>query len=361
LDPIRFTYNALPGRVVFGLGSARRALAEEVDLLGATRVLLICTEAEAELAEGLIAPFAERVSGVFTDVRPHVPVEVATSARSAAKAVGAEMLLSIGGGSTTGTAKAVALTNGLPIIAVPTTYAGSEMTPVWGLTERGEKLTGTDQRVLPHTVIYDPELTFTLPVALSAVSGLNALAHCVEAFWAPGRNPITCLMAGEGIRAMNRGLRGMVDHPQDPEARSHALYGAYLSGASFAVAGSGLHHKICHVLGGTFNLAHAETHAVMLPYVLAFNERALGRAADQMARAFGSTDPLEGLTSLGAHLGVPRSLKELGMPEDGLAQAAALVEAKLPVDNPRPVGDGDVLRLLEKAWEGADPATCRAP
>jgi len=295
------------------------------------------------------------IAATFTDVNPHVPVGVAEAAQLAAEGAGAQALLAVGGGSTTGTAKAIALCTGLPIIAVPTTYAGSEMTPVWGLTERGEKKTGVDSRVLPRVVIYDPELTFSLPARLSVVSGLNALAHSVEAFWAQGRNPITSLMAEEGIRALAQGLPGVVEQPEDPTTRSRALYGAYLSGASFAVAGSGLHHKICHVLGGAFDLPHAETHAVILPYVLAFNGPALGDIAGPIARAFGSATPLAGLVALCLSLDAPKSLCELGMPKDGLERAAALVGAQLPVDNPRPIGVSDILSILENAWEGAEP------
>jgi maleylacetate reductase len=354
---IEFSYEALPGRVVFNIGAARRQLAGEVDRLDISHLLLISTAAEAELAQELAAPLGDRVCAHFTGVRPHVPNEVAEEARSVAQESGAQALLSVGGGSTTGTAKAVALSSGLPIVAVPTTYAGSEMTPVWGLTELGEKVTGTDTRVLPRTVVYDPALTFSLPVGLSTASGLNALAHCVEAFWAPGRNPITSLLAGEGIRAVTQGLPAVVIDGLDPEARSQLLYGAYLSGASFAVAGSGLHHKICHVLGGTFDLPHAETHAVVLPYVLAFNEPAIGDAAEPMARAFGCSRPLAGLMALEQQLDMPRSLSELGMPEDGLERAAALVGAKLPFDNPRPVKVSDILLLLERAWAGEDHST----
>src|ERR1039458_7552185 len=292
---IEFSYEALPGRVVFNIGAARRQLAGEVDRLDIRPLLLISNPGEAARAQ-------------TPRPRPHVPKEGAEEPLSVNQESGAQALLSVGGGSTTGTAKAVALSSGLPIVAVPTTYAGSEMTPVWGLTELGEKVTGTDTRVLPRTVVYDPALTFSLPVGLSTASGLNALAHCVEAFWAPGRNPITSLLAGEGIRAVTQGLPAVVIDGLDPEARSQLLYGAYLSGASFAVAGSGLHHKICHVLGGTFDLPHAETHAVVLPYVLAFNEPSIGDAAEPMARAFGCSRPLAGLMALEQQLDMPRSL-----------------------------------------------------
>ncbi len=356
-----FVYEALPGRVVFGTGAARGALAAEIEGLGARRALLISTETEAALADELAAPLGDRVVDRFTGVRPHVPVPVAEAARRQASECGADVLLSVGGGSTTGTAKAVALTSGLPIVAVPTTYAGSEVTPVWGLTENGEKVNGTDRVVLPRVVIYDPELTYSLPVGLSTVSGLNAMAHCVEAFWAPGRSPIASLMAAEGIGALVRGLRMLAGAASDGAplavARSELLYGAYLSGTAFATTGSGLHHKICHALGGLFNLPHAETHAVVLPYVLAFNEPALAApVVESLARAFESASPLAGLLGFERGLEVPRSLAALGMPEAGIEQAAAVVVTRVPADNPRSVEPKDLVALLRRAWEGVDPA-----
>jgi alcohol dehydrogenase class IV len=268
-EELSFEYGALPVRVIFGLGIADRKLTGVINDLGVRRALVIATEREELLARRLVAPFAERVAGVFTDVRPHVPMEAAEAARGAVARYRADALLSIGGGSTTGTAKAVALTTGLPIVAVPTTYAGSEVTPVWGVTENGRKTTGSDPRVLPRVVLYDPRLSATLPPALSVVSGLNAVAHCVEAFWAPRANPVTSLMAEEGLRALAAGLRGVVRDPADLKARSGVLYGAWLAGTAFATAGSGLHHRICHVLGGAYDLPHAETHAVVLPHVTA--------------------------------------------------------------------------------------------
>ena len=351
-----FVYDALPGRVVFGAGTARHRLAEEVERLGAHRVLLIATGREEPLARQLTRPFAERVAGAVTDVRPHVPLAVAEAARAAAKDAAADAVLSVGGGSTTGTAKAVALTSGLPVIAVPTTYAGSEMTPVWGLTEGGRKTTGTDRRVLPRVVVYDPELTVSLPAGLSAVSGLNAMAHCVEAFWAPGANPVTALSAQEGIRALATGLPGVVADGQDLGARADALYGACLAGAAFAVAGSGLHHKICHVLGGAYDLPHAETHAVVLPHVLAFNAPAVPEAATRIAAALGAGPGMsaaQALAGLARRLGAPVALREVGLAEQSLAEAACLVLEKVPADNPRPVSAADVAALLRAAWEGA--------
>jgi maleylacetate reductase len=357
----QFRYEALPGRVVFGAGMARTALAAELDRLEAGRILLIATESGESLARDLAGPFADRVVAVFTAVRPHVPVAVAEAARALAASVRADALLSVGGGSTTGTAKVIALTSDLPIVAVPTTYAGSEVTPVWGLTEGARKTTGTDARVLPRAVVYDPELTVTLPAGLSAASGLNAMAHCVEAFWAPRRNPVSSLAAEEAIRALAAGLTAVVADPADLAARSDLLYGAYLAGSAFAVAGSGLHHKICHALGGAFGLPHAQTHAIVLPHVLAFNAPAIPDAAHRIGRALSSDDPASALDALAARLGIPHGLRELGMREDQVDEAVALVEGSVPSDNPRPVDRAALRQIIHAAWAGTPLATNEPP
>ena len=296
-----FARDALPGRVVFGAGAARTALADEVARLGVSRLLLIAAGGGEAVARDLAAPLADRIAGTFTGVRPHVPVEVADAARKQAAAIGADAVLSVGGGSATGTAKAVALTTGLPVIAVPTTYAGSEVTPVWGLSDGERKTTGVDMRVLPRLVIYDPELTVSLPGPLSAASGLNAVAHCVDGFWAPGRNPVSALAAGEAIRVLAAALPAVARDGTDLGARGDLLYGAYLAGTAFAVTGSGLHHKICHVLGGRYGLPHAQTHAIMLPYVLAFNAPGAPDAASRIAQALAAaSSPAAALQALAA-------------------------------------------------------------
>jgi alcohol dehydrogenase class IV len=349
-----FTYDALSGRVVFGFGVARTGLRAEVDAFEARRILLIAAESETELARELCAPFADRLAVTFSEVRPHVPIEVAERAREAA--AGADLVLCVGGGSTTGTAKAVALTTGLPIIAVPTTYAGSEVTPVWGLTEKSRKTTGTDLRVLPRTVVYDPELTLTLPVGLSVASGLNAMAHCVEAFWAPRRNPVSSAVAEDGIRHLAAGLPSVAADGADSGARGELLLGAYLGGSAFAVAGSGLHHKICHVLGGAFDLPHAQTHAIVLPHVLAFNAPYAPEAASRIASALDSPEPAEGLRRLGEKLGVPAGLRDLGLRENDIEVVLGEILALASADNPRPVTADGISGLLRAAWAGTDPA-----
>jgi maleylacetate reductase len=359
-----FARDVLPGRVVFGAGAARTALAGEVARLGVSRLLLIPSGSEQSTARELVAPLADRIAGTFTGVRPHVPVEVADAARKQAAAVGADAVLSLGGGSATGTAKAVALTTGLPVIAVPTTYAGSEVTPVWGLTEGDRKTTGVDARVLPRLVIYDPELTVSLPGPVSAASGLNAMAHCVEAFWAPGRNPVSSLAAGEAIRVLAAALPAVLRDGTDTGARGDLLYGAYLAGTAFAVTGSGLHHKICHILGGRYDLPHAQTHAIMLPYVLAFNAPGAPDAARQIGQALasagldgadpGGADPAAALQQLAGQLGLPRGLREIGFGKEHIAEAARLIEPAVPADNPVPADAAALQELLRRAWAG-DP------
>lgn len=354
-DPVRFEHQSYAQRVVFGPGTARTALRGEVERLGASRVLLIAAPGEAELAATLTGdlPIAARFDGV----RPHVPVEVAEQARALAASSAADAVLSVGGGSTTGTAKAVALTSGLPVIAVPTTYAGSEATPVWGLTENQRKTTGVDPVVLPRAVVYDAELTTTLPPELSVASGLNALAHCVDSLWAPRANPLLSALGTEGIRALAPALRAVLADGDDLAARSGCLYGAYLSAVTFAGAGSGLHHKICHVLGGSFDLPHAQTHAVVLPHVLAYNAAAAPAAADRIAGALGTEDAVTGLLGLYDDLHAPRSLRDLGMPADGIPEVAAVVAEGAPAGNPRPVTAESIAALLRRAWAGDRPVS----
>jgi maleylacetate reductase len=339
-----FTYNALPARIVFGSGAARTRLAPEIERLGARRVLLVASDRDTARVRALVDPFAEQVAAVFTAVREHVPLATAEAARAAAAEADADVVLSIGGGSTIGAAKAVALTARIPVVAVPTTYSGSEVTPVWGLTVDGRKTTGVDPAVLPRVVVYDPELTASLPRELAVASGFNALAHGVEAFWASGRNPVSTAVAEDGIAAIVVGLR-----KDDPVA---LLRGAWLTASAFAATGSGLHHKLCHVLGGTYDLPHARTHAVVLPHVLAFNAPGAPDAVVRVARALGVGDPVRGLRELADELGVPRGLRELGLREEQIDEVAALTEPAVPEDNPVPADAIALRRLVRAAWGG---------
>lgn len=352
MDP--FIYTGLPMRVVFGEGSIAR-LPEEVEKLGARRALVLSTPGRGASVRKVAESLGGRLAGIYDKAAMHVPVEIAEDARRVAEELGADCCISVGGGSTTGLGKAIALTSGLPIIAVPTTYSGSEMTTILGMTEGGLKKTLRDPRVLPRTVIYDPALTLGLPVAISAASGMNAIAHCVEALYAADGNPINSLQAEEGIRAMAAALPRVVRAPEDMQARSDALYGAWLAGVSFATTGMGLHHKLCHVLGGTFGLPHAETHSIVLPHAARYNRDAAPAAMARIARALGAPDAPQGLHDLESRLGLELRLSAIGMPLDGLERAARIA-TESPYPNPRQVDYAGVLFLLHEAFEGRRPA-----
>ena len=349
-----FVYQALPMRVRFGAGSLA-ALPDEVAGLGLTRVLVLCSPEQEDTGKLVASSLGERAAGVLPEARMHVPVEVAHRARDLARELGADGCVAVGGGSAVGLGKAIALAHALPVVAVPTTYAGSEMTPIWGLTEAGEKRTGRDPRVLPVSVLYDPELTLTLPPGLSATSGMNAIAHAVEGLYAPDASPVVSLMAEEGARALVAALPAVVADGADVEARAEAQYGAWLCGAVLGATTMSLHHKLCHTLGGTLDLPHAQTHTVVLPHALAYNAPAVPDAVAALSRSLGGTeDPARALWELAGRLGAPRSLAELGMAEADIPRIADLAVAK-PYANPRPVTREGVEALLRAAWAGEAP------
>jgi maleylacetate reductase len=347
---LNFTYEALPMRVVFGTGAAGR-IGAEVDALGLKRVAVLCTPGGRDLGQRIADGLGSRCAAVVAEARMHVPVEVADRAVAEVASLAADGCVTVGGGSAIGLGKAVALRTGLPIVAVPTTYAGSEMTPVWGLTENGRKTTGRDRAVLPRSVVYDPDLTHTLPPQVSLTSGVNAMAHAAEALYAPDLSPLIGLQAEEGVRALAAALPRIVADPADPGARSEALYGAWLCGTCLGATTTGLHHKLCHALGGALDLPHAETHTVVLPYVLAFNAPA---GFVPLRRALGTDDPVSALRDLVTTLDGPTSLRGLGMRESDVDPVAALVAAT-PVKNPRPVSRDAVGAVLRRAWAGVNP------
>ena len=349
-----FVYQMLPVRVVFGAGTLAE-LPAEVERLGAKRVLMLSTPGRAQSVRDLARNLP--LAGIFDEAAMHTPIELVRKARARAAELGADCCVAVGGGSTLGFAKAIAVESGLPVIAVPTTYSGSEMTTIWGVSEGGVKKTGRDPRVAPKTVIYDPEATLGLPAAVSAVSGMNAMAHCVEALYAHDGNPIVSLVAEEGIRALAAALPRVVSNGSDLEARSDALYGAWLAGTSIATTSVALHHKLCHVLGG-LGLPHAETHSIVLPHAMRYNAQAAHEAMGRVARAIGAADAPAGLWDIQQALGIPMRLSELaakvGLKEADLERAARLA-AEAPYPNPRKVEYAPVLELLRNAWQGRRP------
>ncbi|WP_322077542.1 maleylacetate reductase [Burkholderia cepacia] len=352
---MNFIYQARPARVIFGAGSLDH-LEREVLELGAQRALVLCTPEQRDLAQHIVERLGARAAGLYDRATMHVPIEIARDAQAFARSCGADCAIAIGGGSTIGLGKAIALESSLPILAIPTTYAGSEMTPIYGLTEGGIKRTGSDARVLPKTVIYDPALTVTLPVELSVTSGLNAIAHAVEGLYANNANPVMSLVAEEGIRALARGLPGVRRNTADLGARSDALYGAWLCGMVLGNVGMALHHKLCHTLGGSFNLPHAPTHTVVLPHALAYNAAHAPDAMQRIARAIGTNDAARGLYALALDNGAPVSLKAIGMQEADLDRAADLAAAN-PYWNPRPIERDGLRALLQDAFDGNLPGS----
>ena len=348
-----FVYNGQPGRVVFGAGALSR-LAQEIDHLGARRALVLSTPGHRDWAERVATLLGERAAGVFDGAVMHVPIETAREARALARELGADCAVAVGGGSTTGLGKAIALDSGLPVLAIPTTYSGSEMTPIYGITEAGLKKTGRDARVLPRTVIYDPELTLTLPPGLSVTSGINAIAHAAEGLYAVDANPVTDLMAEEGIRALAGALPAIRANPRDLEARSTALYGAWLCGIVLGNVGMALHHKLCHTLGGSFNLPHAETHTIVLPHALAYNAKAAPQAMRRIARALGGRSAAQAVHDLARANGAPVALRDLGLQAQDLDRACAIaLQNQYP--NPRPLEARAIRQLLQDAFEGIRP------
>jgi|SRR5262252_1819547 len=349
-----FVYTGQPARVVFGAGCLAQ-LGPEIERLGARRALVLSTPEQKAGAQDIAQRLGDRCAGIFDRAVMHVPIETARAARAEAARLHADCAVAIGGGSTTGLGKAIALESNLPILAIPTTYAGSEMTPIYGITEGGLKKTGRDARVLPRTVLYDPTLTLTLPAQLSATSGMNAIAHAAEGLYAQDANPIMSLLAEEGIRALAQGLPSVVANPSNLEARGDCLYGAWLCGTVLGNVGMALHHKLCHTLGGTWNLPHAETHTIVLPHAMAYNERAAPDAMARIARALNARSAPLGLYGLAQQLKAPLALKDIGFPESAIDEAARLAVTN-PYYNPRPVQLEPIRELLRRAWAGLAPA-----
>jgi alcohol dehydrogenase class IV len=349
-----FLYVSRPARVLFGSGTLQN-LPHEVDHLGARKALVLCTPGQRPCAEQVAALLGARAAGIFDRAVMHVPIETARAARDYARKVGADCAVAIGGGSTIGLGKAIALESALPIVAIPTTYAGSEMTPIYGITEAGLKKTGRDEKVLPRVVIYDPQLSAGLPVGMSITSGMNAIAHAAEGLYSATTNPIITIMAQEGIRALGRALPRLYARAGDLEARSDALYGAWLCGTVLASVDMALHHKLCHTLGGSFNLPHAETHTIVLPHALAYNAPAAPEAMRKIARALDARNAPQAVYDLAKNNGAPLALKDIGMKEQDLDRACEIAMGN-QYPNPRPLERGAIRQLLQHAFEGLRPA-----
>jgi maleylacetate reductase len=347
-----FVFRGLRSRVIFGHGAAANTGAE-IERLGHNRALVLSTPNQKTEAEALAARLGALSAGVFAEATMHTPVGVTEKALIAYEKSAADCVVALGGGSTTGLGKAIATRTGADQIVIPTTYAGSEMTDILGETAGGEKTTRRDPSILPETVIYDVDLTLTLPPGLTVTSGLNAMAHAAEALYAPDRNPIISLMAADAIRALCQALPAIVRNPDDRDARAAALYGAWLCGAALGATSMALHHKLCHTLGGSFDTPHAETHAILLPHTIGFNSAKALDALAPISQALDGT-PGAALFDFAASVGAPTRLKDLGLSEADLDRAADIA-INSPYWNPRPFDRGSIRALLQDAWEGRRP------
>ncbi|MEU6772562.1 maleylacetate reductase and hydroxyquinol 1,2-dioxygenase domain-containing protein [Streptomyces sp. NPDC046759] len=349
-----FVYTSHPSRVVFGAGTVGR-LGEEVERLGCSRVMLLSSGPLATASGRVRQALGGLVAAEFGGAAMHTPVEVTEQALGVLREASVDGIVAVGGGSTTGLSKALALRTGLPQLILPTTYAGSEVTPVLGETQNGRKVTRSSPEILPETVVYDVDFTLTLPLSLTITSGVNALAHAVEALYSADADPVTDQQALDAISRIARALPRLAADPADLEARADLLHAAWLAGRCLATVGMGLHHKLCHTLGGSFDLPHAETHTVVLPHAMAYNAPAVPGVMRRIADALGVPDAPSGVHDLVASLGGPTSLRDLGMPESGLARAAELATST-PYPNPRELTTEGIAEVLAGAWHGRRPA-----
>lgn len=348
-----FIFPAIPTRVIFGRGTLGK-VATEIERLGHSKALILSTPFQANDAEKLAKSLGNICVGTFTQAAMHTPIEVTEAALTAFKQAKADCVVSLGGGSTIGLGKAIALRTNVDQIVIPTTYAGSEMTDILGETSDGQKTTRRDAAIRPETVIYDTELTLTLPLKMTMTSALNAIAHVVEGLYAPDRNPIVTLMAKEAMQAFKQGLPTLLTDPQNLEARSQTQYAGWLCSTVLGYVSMALHHKLCHTLGGSFNTPHADTHAILLPHTAGFNAVAVPELLQSVTDTFGDSVG-GGLWDFAQQIEAPLRLKDLGLSEANLDKAAQIATQN-PYDNPRKFDINDIRQLLQNAWEGTRPA-----
>lgn len=350
-----FVFKGAIPRIVFGVGMVSK-VAEELQNLGRHKALVLSTPFQEKDAQRIAEQLGLLCVGVFSGAVMHTPVAVTNEALGVFTDAGADCVISFGGGSTIGLGKAIAYRNDTPQLVIATTYAGSEVTPILGQTEDGIKTTVRAASILPETVIYDPELTYNLPVTMTVTSGLNAMAHAVEGLYAQDRNPVSSMMAMEGIAALHKALPAIVAGPQDPAARSEALYGSWLCGVVLGAVGMALHHKVCHTLGGSFDLPHSETHAILLPHTVAYTEVAVPHLLAPVAAVMGTDRAATGIYDFAVGIGAPTRLRDLGMTTKDL-DTATEIAMRNPYWNPRPLEATALRDMLQRAWEGTRPGS----
>jgi maleylacetate reductase len=350
---LTFEHRSLPWNILFGVGAIQR-LPEEMNKLGLSNALVLSSPEQAGQGHEVVKILAGRVVGLFEKAAMHVPLATVEQAAKEARRLNADSTVSIGGGSTTGLGKALALKLSLPNIAIPTSYAGSEMTNIWGITEGGQKMTGRDDAVLPTLTIYDPELTLTLPPEFAGPSGLNAMAQAVVNVASQKENPFVSAMALEAIRKLSHGLPIIMSEPDNLAARSEVLLGACFAGGAIGAGTSSLHHRLCHTFGGVLDTPHAETHAILLPHSVAYNAAAAADGTEKIAQAMGVEDAAIGIHELAKVVGAPVSLRQIGVAHDDLDRIVALV-MEAPPENPEAITSVRLRAMLENAFRGHAP------
>lgn len=349
-----FVFPGLATRVVFGHGTLAQVPAE-LARMGHGRALVLSTPQQAEQAEALVAALGARAVGLFAEAAMHTPVDVTNRAVEAFRRLGGDCVVALGGGSTTGLGKAIATRTGADQLVIPTTYAGSEMTDILGETAEGEKVTRRDPSIRPEVVVYDVDLTLGLPAGLTMTSALNAIAHAMEGFYAPDRNPVTEALSRDALAAFGTALPILRENPSEARARAQALYAAWGCSVTLGQVSMALHHKLAHVLGGSFGLPHAETHAILLPHTAAFNESAVPDLLAPVRDALGGASAGAALWHFAERIGAPLRLADLGLTEADLDRAAEIA-TRAPYPNPRPLTRDGIRHLLQDAWQGTPPA-----
>lgn len=347
---MKFEYKTLPNKVIFGQGKFALLKSEleaydHILLLGEKRF-------EAQIHDLMQQMGPERFSYI-SEIAQHVPKELVDKTFPIIAEKNIQAIVAVGGGSTIGLAKALVLRKHLPIIAVPTTYAGSEMTNIYGITEAGEKVVGRDDRVLPSVVIYDPQFTSSMPLKLAATSGVNALAHLIEALYADNVNPVTYQVALKGTEHIIKGLEALVKESKlTAQANEDLLLGAYLAGKSLCEVNMALHHKAAHTLGGSFGMEHSQVHTVLLIYILAFQWNGLSEALKaDLQRLFKHKNPAQKLHDLVSGTGSAVSLQAIGFKEEDIEKAADII-AKKEFANPVAYHQKNLSQLIRNAYEG---------
>lgn len=367
--PGPWTHTALAQQIVFGEGALAQ-LPDLVRTLGARRALLVTTAGRLASPDGerVVARLGRALASTFSDVESHVPVPLVQQAVLQARRDGIDLVVSFGGGSCADLGKAVCFfleqEAGMPgsshvdrplvpHLSIPTTYSGAELTPFFGMTDPAtrQKQGAGGPTSAPLVAVYDPDLTVSTPPRVSAETGMNALAHCVEAAWSPFRTPEAEAIALAGVRCIHAALPGVVAHPDDLEARTSMLEGACLAGRSLLNAGMGVHHGLAQLVGGRTGIPHGLANAVLLAHCVRFNAEAVPAEVARIGAALGSGDAAGAIDALRAGLGLPATLRDAGVEEADLEVIARLSQSNHNVSrNPRPVSEADALGILRAAW-----------